>query len=220
MEVYSPPRVGLAVQAKKLTAQIAVDILTGFDLCDFVARRSVMDLLQKHKPLCLLVSPPCTMYSQLQALFNLHNMPPETLRRRWAEAHLHLDFSMHLCQYQAERNRFFIFEHPWRASSWERESVKRVAELANCHKVTFDQCQTGLTTPDDKKTPIKKRTSLLTNCKAVTEIFEPLQCQGCAEHHHIEGSINGIRLSHWCQIYTPQLCEKFAEVVKRTAESC
>lgn len=218
MEVYSPPRVCLYVRKLGMTAGTSVDILSGYNLKEFGARRAVLDLLERCRPLCLLVSPPCTMYSQLQSLFNLRKMSPETLQMRWAEAHLHLDFSMFLCQYQARRGRFFIFEHPWRASSWERESVRKVAELPNCMKTVFDQCQSGLATPDAKKEPIKKRTTLMSNCPSVGELFGPLQCPGTHSHHHIEGSSNGVSLSWWCQMYPPPLCQMFAEAVLRTVE--
>lgn len=220
MEVYSPPRVNIAVRRRGLAANVSLDLLTGCDLSTFQGRRECMDKLQMHQPLVLLVCPPCTMYSPLQALFNLHKMDPETLAMRWAEAHGHLDFSMFLCKYQRRRRRYFIFEHPQRASSWTRPSVEEEASQPSAQKTTWDQCQTGLRTPDEAQVPIKKRTTILSNLPAVHHLFSPLQCNGsCGQHQHIEGSINGISLSHWCQMYPAPMCEKLAEAVQSAVET-
>ena len=71
--------------------------------------------------------------------------------------------------------------------------------------------------PGDNPKPIKKRTVLMTNAPAIQSKFRPLQCN-CprGSHQTIEGSIDGISLSKWCQHYTPQLCNTIADVVAET----
>ena len=220
MEVHSPHRVSIAVRKKGMTANVALDLLTGCDLATFHGRRECIDKVLKHRPLVLMVSPPCTMFSEMQRLFNLKKMDPQTLAEGWAEAFLHLDFSMWLCMWQRSHGRYYIHEHPYKASSWKRQSVEEEASQPGAEKTSWDQCQTGLVTPDEARVPIKKRTTLLGNLPAVSHLFSGLQCNGsCPHHQHIEGSINGISLSYWCQLYPAPLCDKLAEAVEHAVQS-
>ena len=218
MEIYSPKRVFWAVRARncKCHPSLSLDLLNGYDFMSVGARAKCLRLMDEYRPKFLMLSPPCTMYSALQAL-NFAKMREEVLQERWQEAHALLDFAMLLAEKQVRAGRYFAYEHPVRASSWKRASVTRVVSLPGCYTVSFDQCQTGLVTPGENPQPIQKRTTLLTNAPCMREIFEPLQCTcDLGSHHPIQGSINGIQLSKWCQHYTPKLCDHLAEAVDRT----
>ena len=66
MEVYSPPRVAPVLHRRQPGAYLSIDIDTGYDLSRFDVRRTVVQLLQTHRPTFLMLSPPCTMFSKLQ----------------------------------------------------------------------------------------------------------------------------------------------------------
>ena len=142
-EVYSPPRVFFAATGRNLKTHISLsfDLANEFDFQTVASRADCLRSVEKWQPKFIMLSPPCTMYSPLQALWNLHKMSEETLKARWEEAHTHLDFSMVLAEKQVRRKRWFAFEHPQKACSWSRESVQRVLALEGCYTVTFDQCQ-------------------------------------------------------------------------------
>ena len=76
---------------------------------------------------------------------------------------------------------------------------------------------TGLVTPGGNPQPIRKRTTFMSNAAPVRTTFQGLQCQ-CppGAHYAIEGSIDGISLSRWCQHYTPDLCQNIAAAVSST----
>ena len=217
LEIYTPPRVCFAVARYNLLTGPSMDLETGFDFMTMESRASCLQQVQEHLPRFLMLSPPCTMYSPLQALFNLHKMSEEEKRQRFLEADTLLNFAMALCRLQSNEGRYFAFEHPDRATSWDRPSVRAVLQLPGTVTVKFDQCQTGLMSPGDNPKPIKKRTVLMTNAPAIQSVFAPLQCN-CprGSHQTIEGSIDGISLSKWCQHYTPQLCNKIADAVAGT----
>ena len=52
------------------------------------------------------------------------------------------------CKKQWKKGRYFLFEHPAGASSWEEECVKEVMKLKGVQVVTIDQCQYGLESRD------------------------------------------------------------------------
>ena len=93
VEVFSPPIVTFACQRQGLLAEHGIDILTGFDLNTFEGRAATLQLL-KARPRFLMLSPPRTMYSALQGLFNLHKMNPQVLQQRMGEADSLLKFAI------------------------------------------------------------------------------------------------------------------------------
>ena len=105
-------------------------------------------------------------------------------------------------------------EHPQRATSWQRESVRRVMQCPTVQTVIFDQCRVGLKTPDSKQ-PLCKRTTLLTNSPAIVSSFSPLQCNCQVEHGIIQGSEAGVQWSKYCHVYTPELVELLAKAVRQ-----
>lgn len=218
-EVFSPPRVCFALAPYGLQSHLSFDLLSGWDFTTLGDRAKCLRMVHEHRPKWMMLSPPCTMYSPLQALFNLHKMSEAEKEARFKEANVLLDFSMALAMVQMRKGAYFCFEHPQKASSWQRHTVQAVANSAGTFCVDFDQCQTGLRAPEPDCRPIRKRTRLMTNCPAVRTVFSPLQCT-CPPGTHcpIEGSIAGISLSKWCQVYTRVLCEKLAESVARALQ--
>ena len=122
MEIYSAPRVCFAATRRGLLApsNLSLDLTTGYDFMSMEARAAALRMVEQEQPQFLMLSPPCTMYSPLQQLFNLHKMSDEEKECRFLEADTLLSFGMHLCKKQHCQGRYFCFEHPQRASSWEK----------------------------------------------------------------------------------------------------
>jgi hypothetical protein len=70
-EVFSVPRVVTVAAKEGLRATVSIDLLNGFDLLTSGGRETAWWRLQKSKPLLLVISPPCRMFSLMQ------NMNPE-----------------------------------------------------------------------------------------------------------------------------------------------
>ena len=207
MEVYSPPRVAPVLHRRQPGAYLSIDIDTGYDLSRFDVRRTVVQLLQTHRPTFLMLSPPCTMFSKLQNC-NRKRVDPERQLRRLAEATLHLDFAMLLARLQSAHGRFFCFEHPAGASSWQCPSVQALV-AAGARKTVFDQCRFNLRHPVTQQ-PMRKRTAMLSNSAAVAELFGNKMCACDEPHYAIQGPCQGMPLSRLCQRYTPELCDQIA----------
>ena len=198
MEVYSPPRVAPVLRRRFRRAYLSIDIETGYDLTRFDVRRSVVQLLQTHRPIFLMLSPPCTMFSKLQNC-NIKRMDPSVRQRRLEEATLHLDFAMLLARLQAAHGRYYCFEHPHGASSWQCPSVQALLE-SGARKTVFDQCRFNLRHPVNGM-PMRKRTALLSNAPSVAELFSDRMCACDQPHHAIQGPCLGVALSRLCQVY-------------------
>eukprot|EP00959_Pyramimonas_sp_CCMP1952_P400836 8399154-Pyramimonas_sp.AAC.1 len=58
-----------------------------------------------------------------------------------------LNFGMAVAKKQHENGKAFVFEHPHRASIWQRESVVELLELDGVRTCGFDLCRYGLQSP-------------------------------------------------------------------------
>ena len=106
MEVFSPPRVAVSCRKKGLRAFYSIDELTGYDLLSFEGRAEVLQLVKSTKPLYIMLSPPCTMYSALQTMWNLKKWDELTKKEKFAKADCMLDFSMLLARMQVDSGRY------------------------------------------------------------------------------------------------------------------
>ncbi|CAE7353637.1 unnamed protein product [Symbiodinium sp. CCMP2592] len=218
MEIFSPPRVALRLPAG-LTSAGSFDIITGSDLLTWQGQHTVLEALRTFRPRMLVSSPPCTMYSDLQRLWNFKKMKAKLRRARMKKANTLLDFGMTVCTVQGNAGRFWVHEHPNRASSWKRRTVRKLMRLKTTMAVTFDQCQVGLCLPGNPEKKIRKRTTLLTNSQHVVDLFKPLQCC-CAKGAHAlaRGNYNGVSVARYCQAYPRRLCDLLASAALKHAQ--
>lgn len=75
-EVFSPPRVVEMARAMGLVAGKSMELVNGWDFSKFQHRRQAMEIMRKDQPLLIVGSPPCTVFSVLQAL-NIHKNGPD-----------------------------------------------------------------------------------------------------------------------------------------------
>ena len=182
-ELYSPPRVvqeaGLRVYGgRRLRLGWSLDLTvddpeTGkpWDLSDGKIRTKVMHLIAEGKPYMIVLSPMCTAFSQIQAI-NKGRRDPAVVRRELDEAKDHIRWVMKICAIQARANRYFVFEHPANATSWDMAEVKKVHSMEGVLKIKFDMCQFGMEAKDPTDGvigPVQKRTAVLTNSYEVAQ---------------------------------------------------
>ena len=119
-----------------------MDLTTGWDFRRKADRQRAEQYVQKEKPLLLIGSPMCTMFSSLQR-FTQWN---ESKQQQWVEDRMHLRFVAGLYRQQMEFGRMFLHEHPAAATSWSLEEIRGVMNTKGVHIVVIDQCMFGLTT--------------------------------------------------------------------------
>ena len=218
IELFSPHRVNIHCRELGMVADFSIDLLTGYDMTCFEVRAQVSEILRSGVRFAMM-SPPCTMYSQMQVCFkNFQKMQKAALEQKWQEAHLYVDFCMIHALEQWKRGLWFCFEHPAKASPWQRSTVQYVAALPGVVKTEFHQCRLGLKTPVTKE-PIKKPTILMSNAPPIAAAFGEMRCNCTVRHRHIEGSEGGIQLSKWCQCYPRELCALLAQSVRETVRA-
>lgn len=204
IEVFSPPRLCAPAQQLGLVANVSMDLETGWDFTISAHRAAACAEIRKRKPQVLAVSPPCTWFSKMMDV-NWKRMDTQKKANGMEIATLLLDFTMLLCRLQLEQGRYFIFEHPYKALSWSRQSVRDVLAHPSVKQSMFDQCQFGLKSKL-RCVPMRKRTTLASNLPAVHVRFHNCLCRGGHKHQVIEGWEGGVRRSTWAQKYPSAMC--------------
>ena len=203
-EYYSPPRIATPVRDAGFEASLSCDITTGwnFELAEVRALSfHILDLLAIEM---VGLSPPCTIFSDIQRLWNIKRMTKERYEAKWAHGMLLLRHAMDVCMLQYRSGRCFFFEHPARATSWGTEVVRRIQELPGVHCVNFDMCRLGLVSKASR-TPMRKRTTIMTNCHALSMSLQGKLCTRDHEHVPIHGNEGGMSRAAFAQIYPPGL---------------
>ena len=108
----------------------------------------------------------CSAFSQLQHI-NFSNMSAADVDKIKEHGRKHLEFCMELYQEQHRNGVYFLHEHPFNASSWENEEVKKVMNLNGVVNVKSHMCAFGMTEGEELA---KKPTGFMTNAIKIAEI--------------------------------------------------
>ena len=214
-EFYSQPRVLPAARQHGLRGSLSLDLLTGWNMNCKRIRELSLKLLEVLTIAFLVLSPPCTAFSDLQRLWNYKRMTAAMIQSQWDEGMLHLRHAMACAVAQHRAGRFFVFEHPAKASSWRTEEVKNVRAMSGVFSVVFDQCTLGLTSKVTK-TPMRKRTRLLTSSAHIVQLFSHKMCDNSHPHVQIHGTEGGVWRSVWAQYYPAPM----VDLIVLAAVSC
>ena len=209
-EVFSPPRTTSLARKLGLRGGWALDVastcpITGrkWDCLKEEDRAWGKRMLHRDKPKLLVVSPPCTLFSQLQNL-SPNGLPQVRCPEEYRKAILMVEYAVELCRIQMRAGRAFIFEHPRTASSWELEALRSLMAEAGVRESVFDMCCFGMMSEDSEGPGlVRKTTRILTNADEIVGTTMH-RCRG--GHRHVP-LVNGRAKA--CAEYPLQLCEAF-----------
>ena len=145
MEVFSLARVTRVCARYRLTLGCALDLRTGTNLATPEGRREALRALKRDDPNLVILSPPCTKFSQLTNL-NLFVQGEEWARRfeiDRAAAIEHVKFCLLIMKAQEKRGNYYLFEHPALATSWEIPEMKSFIERPGVFWTRADLCEYG-----------------------------------------------------------------------------
>ena len=171
VELYSPKRVNKVAKEKGMTTGLSLDLTTGWNFDRQEDRDLAEKYIREYKPMFVIGSPMCTMFSKMQARNrerNEHRREEYEARLRKAEKHMR--FAVKMYRVQLEGGRYFIHEHPAEATSWRLPEIRRLWKEDGVKVVIADQCEYGLTSKDEwGEAPAKKPTRFMTNAWNVAE---------------------------------------------------
>ena len=94
-------------------------------------------------------------------------------------------FSVEVAEYQRRHGRFFYFEHPLSAKSWDIPELWLLSQRYDAESVVLHMCRFGLEAEDqDGSGLVKKPTKVLTNLSSIASAIDK-QCEGGHRHVHL-----------------------------------
>ena len=131
----------------------------------------------------------------------------------YKEAYEHLKFCASVYRWQYMRNKYFLREHPFTATSWRLQFMIALRALAGVDLIVGDQCPFGqfASYKDElgklKSALVRKRTGWLTNHPRLKVVLN-VKCQNdklppALRHEHIPTLVGGRAKS--IEIYPPRL---------------
>ena len=142
-EFYSPPRVVTMAREPwmKLSLDLTVPANDGYvwDCNRKHFRDRALQTVNEKRLLFLMVSPECTPYSNIQNLNMRTPAGKAKVELAIPRGHVHLKFCMTLARRQMDGGRYFIYEHPKSAASWNNPDVDRLASTEGVMWGQLDQ---------------------------------------------------------------------------------
>ena len=179
-------------------------------------RRLVWAYLALVKPIWVHLGPPCTFWSPLARRCNMRlDADNERLRLK---ALAFLVFSLQVCNFQRQHQRYWSLEQPPHCVSWNLDIVKEFTEreLATGNAaLKFDSCAWGHKDPGNGK-PFLKRQCFASNAQLIG-LHRRCSCSPRV-HQVVEGTVEsgsrkGERRSAISGEYPVEFCNAFAGVV-------
>lgn len=216
-EAYSPPRLTTTAERLGYRHSFALDLTTTnadgekWDLSNRKMQEKALKLLDEEAPWLLMVSPPCTPFSALQA-WNFPRQEQAVVEQKMKEGIQHMAFAVLLCLRQAKAGRKFVLEHPAGATSWQLALTNKLFFVKNGARVNFDFCTAGMSMRglDGINMPVKKRTGIMTNSPGLVKELRQRQCPRDHQHLVLQGG-----KAHECRIYPEEFCELVCKAVMR-----
>ena len=179
MEVFSPEHVGEICKEYGLEKGMAMDLKSGYDFDLAKDQAKCWAEIQNNERLLVIGSPSCTLFSRLQE-FNKHMYSNSQtwmakFHERMQQAKRHVKFCTDVYEYQRRKGKHFLHEHPWLATSWDLDCIKKLMSYADVRKVLTNMCQFGVTSRiggiGSEMGPFKKPTGfeLRPNCQRVAQ---------------------------------------------------
>ena len=185
-EVFMPPRVAHRARERKLVGgwsldEHVVDPVTNrtWDYVKGKDVQEVMNMIRKHRPRLLVVSPPCRSFSLLDSLEGQHSPRlQKTLKMAVA--------AIKFITLQKQLGGSFMLEHPVSSRLWKLPPVTDLVQEEVVHQIDFHMCAHGMRSSDSQGDGFASRpTRMLTNSSALAAHLDR-RCVGGHRHVHAD----------------------------------
>ena len=217
VEVYSNPRVCQEATSRKyegldLRPGWSLDLTTKdpstgnpWDLSCPKVQAKVRKMVRETQPYCIVGSPPCTPFSQLQGLNNFRR-DPIIVGKELELGKRHIRFCLELYEIQLRGNRHFVHEHPAGSTAWKMTEMQQFILTHGTETVITNMCSFGMTAKDEQgEGLVCKPTKIMSSSEEVLKrIRRP--CTGGHRHVHL---ISGKAKA--AQVYPRAFCRAICE---------
>ena len=204
-EIYNPERFQQQACKAGLIPGEAFDLVLGDNLLNRKTQQDTEHYFKTVKPGLTLISPPCTMFSQIQNLNRRLYEGAEATReyiKKINQTRILLRFAIRISNLILDYGGKFVFEHPLSCKAWPQKEVQELIKRTDVQLVRSDQCAFGLVSPSGEA--MMKPTGWATNSVGIWQALNR-RCDQSREHQHTLGSEAGRSRSRHAQEYPTPL---------------
>ena len=163
---------------RQLSVGEHIDLIAGWDINDPAHQHAVIEYVQRHRPLLIIMGPSCTPWGPWRHLNKVIN--PDAYLRAVRQAKPHGLFCAELCWLQLDASRYFWAEQPWNSALFSFGQWPELLAHPAAFMAHFDQCMLGLV--DSHGIPLKKPSACVTNAEVLYQLFNKIRCDGSHMH--------------------------------------
>jgi hypothetical protein len=187
---------------RKLRTGRTFDLVTGGDLTNPIHVKHLLDYIHKHKPLVIVMAPPCTA---MGGWANINKVKwPESFDKKRKIGEALAELCAVVINIQLSAGRHFLLENPRGSDLFRLPQLAAIFASGYVKTVNFPQCTLGLVGPTN--VPMQKWTTLWASCEHLLSAFRSLECR-CKTHQTIEGTAKGTILSQHAQVWPSEMCK-------------
>ena len=174
------------------------DAVAGFDLTSKQDVQYMWKYLEKHKPLVIIMAPPCGGFGPWARLNRIiyPNAHSDTLHTGLLLARL----CAKVADFQLKSGRHFVIEQPRGSEMYQLPEWKSL--LRHAHSCNFDQCRVGLKEHKPPFLPLNKPTEMWSSHPTMLRYLQGLKCDGQHAKHG--------KVTMHAQVWPLGLCSRLA----------
>ena len=197
----------LAIRRHLSTGQ-NFDLTADINLLEGKNVRYLLDYIAQHKPLCIVMGPPCTSFGPWSNINKLR--APEAWAASMAIGLPLAILAAKVATIQMAGNRHFLCENPWASQLWNLQEWQTILRDCRVRTACCDQCQFGLC--DKAGVPTQKATAFVASHEL---LVAPLRryCSKQHQHSQLAGSLLGESKCHYAQTWPLKLCHAIVDAI-------
>ena len=189
------------------------DISAGFNLLNTDDVQVLHEYVGQHKPLVVIMAPPCKSFGSLQALNRIINS--EAWKASRAVGKVLADLAANVADLQISEARHFLVEQPAASTMFQLPSWRRLFDKHKLFSCEFDQCMVGLRMQEPPYLPVRKPTVFVSSTEVLLRPFYNMRCNGAHQHASIttlSQNQHSVR-SREMQVWPSRMCRMLAGAV-------
>ena len=198
------------IRRRSIRSSRNFDLLAGIDLLNHEEVRLLFEYIDKHKPICGILSPPCTGLAGFSDLNKIRN-PVGWWKSAAVSVNLGYLAGMVVAK-QLREGRHFICENPAGSLLFDLPPWQELARDHRIHRTVMHQCAAGLR-DQESQLLIKKPTEFWASDYCLIEGLSRMQCRCTEPHAKLEGTYRGVAKTHLARVWPWKLASTIANGV-------
>lgn len=205
--------VGKLALRRRLRTGDNSDLVTGVDLCKPDHQRHVLNYIAQHRPLVVVLAPPCTPFGHWAHLHRVLHLATWQQSRRIGE--ILARFAARVVRLPIDARRYFLLENLVGSGLFSLKRSKEIWETGRVAASNAPQCALGFVVDGE---PIYKITTLWSSIDLLLKPFIGVRCYH-QQHGLLSGKVGRSARTKLAQFWLRPMCQKICNGIQMLLHS-